>query len=71
LKVVKVKNFSSSQMTKKVAMEEELKTLQKHFGGMVKTMLDMKSKIQDLEKKVEGGGGDPGGGDPKHSEEAE
>ena len=34
-------------------MEEELKTLRKHLGGLVKTMLYMKSKIQALEKKVE------------------
>ena len=40
-------------MTNKVAMEEELKTLQKHVGGLVKTMMDMKSKVQALEKKVE------------------
>ena len=37
----------------KAVMEEEIKTLQKHVGGLVKTILSMKSQIEVLEKKVE------------------
>lgn len=33
------------------AMELEIKTLQKHMGGLVKTVLDLKSKVEALEKK--------------------
>ena len=40
-------------MTKKndKAMEEDIKKLQKHMGGLVKTILDLKSKVEALEQK--------------------
>ena len=34
-------------------MEEEIKKLQKHMGGLVRTILDLKSKVEALEKKAE------------------
>ena len=37
----------------KKAMELEIKNLQKHMGGLVKTILDLKSKVEALEKKDE------------------
>lgn len=40
-------------MTKKSAMEEEIKQLQKQMGGLVKTIVDLKSKVDKLEKKLE------------------
>ena len=33
------------------AMELEIKTLQKQMSGLVKTFLDLKSKVEALEKK--------------------
>ena len=40
-------------MAKKSAMEEEIKQLQKHMGGLVKTILYLKSKVDKLEQKIE------------------
>ena len=39
-------------MTKKSAMEEEIKQLQKQMGGLVKTIVDLKSKVDKLEKSL-------------------
>ena len=42
-------------MAKKSAngeMEKEMKTMQRHMGGLVKTVLDLKSKIEELENKT-------------------
>ena len=42
-------------MAKKSAngeMEKELKTMQRHMRGLVKTVLDLKSKIEELENKT-------------------
>ena len=33
-------------------MEKEFKIMQKHMGGLVKTVLDLKSKVEELEKKI-------------------
>ena len=35
------------------AMEEEIKKLQKHMGGLVRTIVDLKSKVDALETKNE------------------
>ena len=45
----------------KQKVEEELQILHKHFGGLVKTVLDLKSTVEKLEKKV----------DEKHKTEVE
>ena len=37
-----------------VKMEEEIKSLQKHMAGLVRTILDLKSKVESLEERVEG-----------------
>ena len=34
-------------------MEEEIKTMQKHMAGMVRTIIDLKSKVESLEKRSE------------------
>ena len=34
-------------------MEEEIKALQKHMGRLVKTIIDLKSKVDILEKRQE------------------
>ena len=34
-------------------MEEEIKTLQRHVGGLVKNMLNLQSKVEAMEKKLE------------------
>ena len=34
-------------------MEEEIKKLQKHMGGLVRTIIDLKSKVEALENKAE------------------
>lgn len=42
-------------MAKKSAnedMEKEIKTMQKHMGGLVRTVLDLKSKMEELENKT-------------------
>ena len=39
-------------MSKKCAMEVEIKALQKHMGGLVRTILDLKKKVETLENQV-------------------
>ena len=39
--------------SKKATMEEEIKTLQRHVGGLVKNILNLQSKVEDMEKKIE------------------
>ena len=39
-------------MATKVSIEEEVKKLQKHFGGMAKMFKDLKHSVEVLEKKV-------------------
>ena len=34
-----------------VKMQEEIKSLQKHMGGLSKTILDLKSKVERLANK--------------------
>ena len=34
-------------------MEEEIKTLQRHVGGLVKNILNLQSKVEAMEKKLE------------------
>ena len=43
-------------MVKKGTMEEEVKALQKHMGGLVKTIIDLKSRVDILEKRQEKNG---------------
>ena len=43
-----------SKKSDKVKMEEEIKVMQKHMAGLVRTILDLKSKGESLEKKLEG-----------------
>jgi hypothetical protein len=38
---------------KKATMEEEIKTIQRHVGGLVKNMLNLQSKVEAIEKKLE------------------
>ena len=38
---------------KKAPMEEEIKTLQRHVGGLVKNLLNLQSKVETMEKKLE------------------
>ena len=38
---------------KKAPMEEEIKTLQRHVGGLVKNLLNLLSKVETMEKKLE------------------
>ena len=38
---------------KKATMEEEIKTLQRHMGGLVKNVLCLQSKVEAMEKKLE------------------
>ena len=37
----------------KVKMEEELKSMQKHMGGLVRTIVDLKSRFESVEKQLE------------------
>ena len=37
----------------KVKMEEELKSMQKHMGGLVRTIVDLKSRLELVEKQLE------------------
>ena len=39
-----------SKKNEKIKMEEELKTMQKHMGGLIKTILDLKHRVETLEK---------------------
>jgi hypothetical protein len=39
--------------SKKATMEEEIKTLQRHVGGLVESMLNLQSKVEAMEKKLE------------------
>ena len=34
------------------SMELEIKNLQKHMGGLVKTILDLKIRLESLERKM-------------------
>jgi hypothetical protein len=38
---------------KKATMEEEIKTLKRHVGGLVKNLLNLQSKVETMEKKLE------------------
>ena len=40
------------------SMELEIKNLQKHMGGLVKTILDLKIRLESLEKKDDENGKD-------------
>ena len=42
-----------AKKNEKAKMEDEIKALQKHMGGLVKTVLDLKSTVEILQKKVE------------------
>ena len=33
-------------------VEDQLKTLQRHFGGIVSTVKDLKSNVEDLKRKL-------------------
>ena len=37
----------------KAKMAEELKSLQKHMAGLVRTVLDLKSEVQSMKKIIE------------------
>jgi hypothetical protein len=50
-KHVKTHKLNNMAKGNEKAMELEIKTLQKHMGGLVKTVLDLKSKVEALEKK--------------------
>ena len=39
--------------TNKISLEEQMKTLQKHFTAIVATVKDLKGTVNDLAKKVE------------------
>ena len=41
------------KMNDKVSLEEQIKTLHKHFTAIVVTVKDLKSSVNALEKKVE------------------
>ena len=45
-----VKDSDKSNMLK---MEQEIKSLQKHMAGLVRTILDLKSEVEALKKKDE------------------
>ena len=47
--------FKAHKMTKPKAttLEEQVKTLQRHFGSMIVTMKDLKCSVDRLEKKVD------------------
>ena len=40
-------------MTDKIALVEEVKTMKRHFGGLVALVKDLKAKVENLEKKQE------------------
>ena len=39
-------------MTKKIALEDQMKELEKQFGGIVKLVKILKSNLESLEKKI-------------------
>ena len=42
-----------SKKNDKAKMEEEIKTMQKHMAGLVCTILDIKSRLESVEKRVQ------------------
>jgi arsenate reductase-like glutaredoxin family protein len=40
-------------MNGKSALEEEVKVMKKHFGGLVALVKELKTKVENLEKKKE------------------
>jgi hypothetical protein len=44
-----------AQTTKESSLEEQMKTMQRHFGGIVSTVKDLKATVDALKKQVEGG----------------
>ena len=44
-----------TKKAEKSSMEDEIKTLQKHMGGLVKTILELKKTVEVLERRVEAG----------------
>ena len=45
----KIKKDTAKKISEK-GMEEEIKNLQKHMGGLVKTIIDLKHRVETLEK---------------------
>ena len=35
-------------------MEEDIKSIQKHMGGLVRTIIDLKTKVESLEERLKG-----------------
>ena len=49
----KTKMEKENDKSKMSKMEQEIKSLKKHMGGLVRTILDLKSEVEVLKKKDE------------------